>query len=204
MTWIFPLKCVQPVMDPRLGQDKEDVHLTTADCRVLWQALPDLLPSLPQRGGLSPWLTQADGQAALGTPFSLQTALASSAPPPDSLSDGAEALVTPSPSSMLGFLFLILASCLQSFLTLVVHENALSYTELGRNRPAWAASQTQRSPNIHCGLHAVIKSSWGDIWQDPTSLCVDPGLGNTNTVRATTFQKEQDERLEAGLSTRFP
>lgn len=132
-------------MDPSLGQEKEDA---SDNCRLQgpWQTLPDLLPSLPQHGGLSPWLTQADGQAALGTPFSLQTALASSAPPPDSLSDGAEALVTPSPCSMPGFLFLLLASWLQSFLTLVVHENALSYAELGRNRTATGSQPDSEVP----------------------------------------------------------
>lgn len=61
----------QPVMDPSLGQDRENVLWASDNYRRQgpWQALPDLLPSLPQHGGLSPWLTQADGQAALRTPF---------------------------------------------------------------------------------------------------------------------------------------
>lgn len=42
------------------------------------------------------------------------------------------------------------------------------------------------------------------LGRTPSRLCVDPGLGNTNTVRAITFQKEQDEWLEAGLLTTFP
>lgn len=55
-------------MGPSLGQDRENVLWASDNHRLQgpWQALPDLLPSLPQHGGLSPWLIQADGQAALG------------------------------------------------------------------------------------------------------------------------------------------
>lgn len=65
------LGLLQLVMDPSLRQDRENVLRASDNYRLQgpWQALPDLLPSLPQHGGLSPWLTQADGQAALGTPF---------------------------------------------------------------------------------------------------------------------------------------
>lgn len=61
----------QPATDPSLGRDRENVLRASDNYRLQgpWQALLDLLPSLPQHGGLSPWLTQADGQAALGTPF---------------------------------------------------------------------------------------------------------------------------------------
>lgn len=47
---------------------------------------------------------------------------------------------------MPGFLFLLLASWLQYFLTPLAPENALTYTELGRNRPAFGSQPESEVP----------------------------------------------------------
>lgn len=98
-------------------------HLTTTDGRVLGRPCLTSCPACPSMVACLPGSLRQMDRLPSGPPFSLQTALASGTSFPDGLSDGVEALVTHPylhqqwVSSMPGFLFLLLASWSQYFLT---------------------------------------------------------------------------------------
>lgn len=140
-------------------------HLTTTDGRVLGRHCLTSCPACPSMVACLPGSLRQMDRLPSGPPFSLQTALASGTSFPDGLSDGVEALVTPSLFASTMGLFHAWVSISAARQLVAVLSNAHgspTYAELGGMGLSRAASQNQRLPSIHCGLRAVIQSAQGD------------------------------------------